>query len=83
MSALASYLYQLWKAVDRLLNAIAGGWSEETVSARCWRLSEAGKAPARFLVRAINAAAFWQNNHCRGAYAKEKAHSDQPPEYRG
>lgn len=69
------YLKQLWIAVDQLLNALLGGWPDETLSARCWR--ERHKRHYAIAVRVINTLFWWQSNHCRGAFAKEvdRAHT--------
>lgn len=61
-------LRQIWLALDQLANALCGGMADETVSSRCWRCQD--QRPFGALVRIINACMFWQNNHCRGAYAQ-------------
>lgn len=82
--------YQLWKAADRLVGVLVAPlmgdypWSGETVSARLWRLSEAGNkraARAAAILNAVCLRLFGQANHCRGAFASEKARKDLPPEY--
>ena len=32
-----AYLHGLLVACDQLLNALLGGWPDETLSSRCWR----------------------------------------------
>lgn len=31
------YLHNLLVACDQLMNAVIGGWPDETLSSRCWR----------------------------------------------
>ena len=33
-----TYLEKLWIAFDQLVNTAFGGWPDETLSSRCWRL---------------------------------------------
>jgi hypothetical protein len=75
------YITQLLISIDQLFNAIFGGWSDETLSARTWRMREKSYA-WKTMFRFINALFFWQNNHCRGAYMSEQVRNQLPPEYR-
>lgn len=75
------YLHQLLVALDQLLNALLGGWADETLSARAWRQRDTKRRWA-VLVRVINTLFFWQNNHCRGAHAAEMARRHAPIPYR-
>jgi hypothetical protein len=67
-------------ALDQLANAILGGYSDETISARCWRLRAA--RPYSWLQPLIDRLFFWQVDHCRSAYESERRRSQLPPEYR-
>lgn len=69
-------------AFDQFVNALAGGWADETFSARCWRLRDAawGWRAARILVDGVF---FWQKNHCQTAYRSEALRLHLPPEQRG
>lgn len=67
-------------AVDQLLNAVLGGYADETMSARCWRLRSA--RPYSLLRPVIDCLFFWQPNHCEGAYLSERLRSQLPAEYR-
>ncbi len=66
-AGIKGYGQQLIVAFDQLLNVAAGGWADETFSARCWRLKDknAGWALARRMVDGIF---FWQDGHCRSAW---------------
>lgn len=67
-------------AVDQLINALLGGWPDETFSSRCWRWSKDGKRDwPRKLVDSI---LFWDKNHCRESYESERLGRQLPPELR-
>lgn len=69
------YFVNILIALDQLINAVLGGYPDETLSAYSWR-----KQDWRYKV--INKLFFWQNNHCRGSYESEKVRRHLPPEYR-
>ena len=52
------------------------GKPDETLSARAWREKR------KPLIALINGFFFWQNNHCRGAYAQELNKEHQHEEYK-
>jgi hypothetical protein len=82
-SGLKEWVYQVWIAIDQTLNAIHGGYADETMSARCGRLG--GRWPYRLYRPVIDALfyPFQGPNHCVNAYAKERQGRHLPPEYRG
>ncbi|RZA26855.1 MAG: pseudouridine synthase, partial [Proteobacteria bacterium] len=61
-----SRLREVALAFDQLANAILGGYSDETISARCWRLRAA--RPYSTLRPIIDGLFFWQPEHCRASY---------------
>lgn len=67
--------------VDQLANAILGGWPDETLSSRCWRLSLAGRDWPRLVVDGL-ARIFGDRNHCRESYESERLGRQLPPELR-
>jgi hypothetical protein len=73
-------LQEITVAIDQLANAILGGYADETVSARCWRLL--AERPYSWLRPAIDRLFFWQPGHCKGAYESERLRSQLPVEYR-
>lgn len=75
-----SRIFEVLVAADQLLNAILGGWADETMSARCWRLRD-GK-PYCWLRPTIDRIFFWQPNHCQDAYESEQVRAQLPVEYR-
>lgn len=75
-----SRVFEVLVAVDQLANAVLGGWADETMSARCWRLR--GFRPYCWLRPVIDKLFFWQPNHCKSAYESERLRSQLPVEYR-
>lgn len=76
-----SRINEVLKAGDRLFNALAGGYSTELFSSRCWRLRKF--QPYGILRRLIDGFFFWQPNHCRKSFENEWARANTPPEYLG
>ena len=77
------YIKQVLIAFDQCLNALFGGWSDETLSAHAYRASNKGQKWA-VVTRAIldvflSPLSF---NHCQKAYESEKERRQLPPEYR-
>lgn len=68
-------------AFDQLLNALMGGWADETLSARVYRNRE-NSAWWRFWHGCINTVFFWQFDHCYEAYLAEKCRKQLPTVYR-
>jgi hypothetical protein len=75
-----SRVFEVLVAVDQLANAILGGWADETMSARCWRLRNL--RPYCWLCPVIDRLFFWQSNHCQSAYESERSRAQLPAEYR-
>lgn len=74
-----SRVNQVLIAFDQLVNAICGGYSDETISARCWRLR--ASRPYSFLRPIIDRLFFFQRDHCRTAYESEVKRRQLPKEY--
>lgn len=70
---------QILIAIDQLINAIFGGWADETLSARCWRCRE--RQPYKLLEPVINRL-FFDPMHCFYSYISERKRAQLPPEYR-
>lgn len=72
---------QILIAVDQLANAIIGGWADETLSARSWRL---GRKPGRWSYARIfiDALFFFEDQHCFSSYVSEYERLQIAPEYR-
>jgi len=74
-------VWQVLIAVDQLANALAGGWADETLSARAHRCQASSRRWA-WLRRGIDALFFWDADHCFQAWISERARMQLPVEYR-
>ena len=67
-------------ALDQLINALAGGWPDETISSRAWRWELAGvRSWPRVMIDRLF---FWEREHCRESYESERTGRQLPPELR-
>lgn len=66
-------LKQVLIALDQLANTLAGGWADETWSARCWREER---------VRWVGWLEILGRDHCRTSYESELYRRQLPPAYR-
>ena len=64
-----NYVIQVLVAVDQLANAVLGGWADETLSSRSYRLHD--KKFWFVAEKVINALFFFQTDHCKQAYEEE------------
>lgn len=67
-------------AIDQLGNALLGGWADETLSSRCWRMRH--KQPYAFFRAAIDGISFFEREHCRMSFESERRRLQSPPEVR-
>lgn len=75
------WLINVSVAIDQMLNALLGGWADETISSRAYRMKDSG--PAWRLIHAgINLLLFFQKDHCRIAHDYERNRWQMPPELR-
>lgn len=72
---------QIAIAIDQLLNALFGGYADETLSSHAFRMHRSGK-PFGFLCEVIDFVFFWQQEHCYESYLSEKYRKQLPPEFR-
>lgn len=73
-------LLQIAIAADQLANTLVGGYADETLSARAWRLHAVSRG-WRCARRVIDGLFFWQVNHCLSAYESERVKRHLPGEY--
>ncbi len=78
---LLGQLKQIAIALDQVLNTLLGGWADETLSARAYRLSEE-KFRWYLVMQFIDAVFFFDPNHCYTSYVSEKERRHLPVEYR-
>ena len=82
MDALKFYFWQLLLAVDQLINAIFGGWADETMSSRLYRLDADGRFWGFVLRPLVDLVFFFEPSHCYQAYLSERDDTQKPPELR-
>lgn len=75
------YLKQVLIAFDQLINALLGGWADESLSAHAWRQHLEGNRNWPYLL--IDAILFFDGNHCRTSYESELERTQLPPSMRG
>ena len=81
-----AYGKNLLIAHDQLLNALAGGWPDETLSSRAWRWYRDGVRA--WPCRLIDGMFFWDRDrttgrrHCELSYLSEALRLQMPPELR-
>lgn len=79
---LRHWLKQVLVALDQALNALFGGWADETFSSRCWRnRHKPGWKQARRVLDFV-AALFGDVDHCKASYDSEWLRLQSPPELR-
>ncbi|MDR1276367.1 MAG: pseudouridine synthase [Candidatus Accumulibacter sp.] len=66
-------------ALDQVINAVLGGWSDETLSSRAYRWHVAGK---RHWPMHLIDDVFFDCRHCTDSYESERAGRQLPPELR-
>lgn len=67
-------------AVDQLANTLLGGMADETLSARAWRWEIEGRHT--WPRRLIDAAFFFDPNHCEQSWRSEMLRLQLPKGYR-
>lgn len=76
---------QFFIGIDQLLNAILGGWADETLSSRAWRTEQKGRLLGCFfrpVIDTLAAALFNDLDHCKVAFESERKSNQLPPEFR-
>lgn len=76
-----AYLKQIAIAIDQLLNALIGGYADETLSSHAYRMWLQGK-PWGFLKYVIDRLFFLEQEHCLSSYLSERKGLQLPPELR-
>ncbi len=69
-------------ALEQLVNALFGGWPDETISSRAWRWELAGvRSWPRRLLDGL-ALILGDKDHCRESFESERLGRQLPPELR-
>lgn len=71
-------LRQIVVAADQFINALLGGYADETFSSRCWRCR--AEQPYAFLRRAIDTVLWFDPDHCEMSYNSERQRKYFPRE---
>lgn len=79
---LRQWLKQVLVALDQALNALFGGWADETFSSRCWRNRHKPGWNRAWRVLDFVAALFGDVDHCKASYDSEWLRLQCPPELR-
>ena len=74
------YIKNVLIGVDQLVNAVIGGWPDESLSSRSWREYVSGKR--LWPKRLIDTLLWFDKNHCEEAYLSEKERRQLPPDLR-
>jgi hypothetical protein len=72
---------QILIAIDQLLNTLLGGWADETLSSRIWRLYARDKLSGRILKPVIDTIFFFQKDHCYQAFLSEVNRRQLPRDF--
>lgn len=73
-------LYQVLIAVDQFFNTLTGGWADETLSSRAYRLKH--RMPFTFYRWLIDVLFWFDKDHCKESYLSEIHRRQYPPELR-
>jgi hypothetical protein len=79
---MARGMKQFLIALDQLLNAALGGYADETLSARAWRVEQTGKIFGKIFRPLIDFVLFFDPQHCYKSYLSEKERRQFPNHYR-
>ena len=74
------YIKNVLIGVDQLVNAVIGGWPDESLSSRSWREYVSGKR--RWPKVLIDALLWFDKNHCQESYESAKDRRQFPPDLR-
>jgi hypothetical protein len=73
---------QILIALDQLFNALLGGYADETLSSRAWRLYIKDKLSGKILKPLIDFLFFFQKDHCYNSFLAEVNRRQLPREFR-
>ncbi len=73
---------QILIAIDQLFNALLGGYADETLSSRAWRLYTRDRLSGRILKPVIDTLFFFDKDHCYNAFLSEVKRRQLPREFR-
>lgn len=68
-------------ALDQLLNALLGGYPDETLSSRAWRLYARNNISGKILKPCIDMIFFLEKDHCYNAFLSEINRRQLPSQF--
>lgn len=77
-----TYLKQVLLGIDQLFNTLTGGYADETLSSRVWRLENKGKLSGKIFRPLIDFLFFFQEEHCYNSFLAEIQRRQLPREFR-
>ena len=77
-----TYLKQVLLGIDQLFNTLTGGYADETLSSRVWRLETKGKLSGKIFRPLIDFLFFFQEEHCYNSFLSEVERRQLPREFR-
>lgn len=72
-------LKQVAIAIDQLVNTLLGGYADETLSAKAWRMSVDHGGRWTAVRKVIDRVFWWDTNHCYESWRAEKLRQQSPP----
>lgn len=82
MGKFAHYCTQVLIALDQFINALLGGWADETLSSAAYRMKVKGQPVWDWTARFIDWIFYKEEDHCRESYESEIHRRQLPPEFR-
>lgn len=76
------YFWQLMLALDQLANVLLGGWADETLSSRAYRVSRKTSSWRWKIASTCINGLFFNRNHCYDAFESERNSTQLPHEFR-
>jgi len=77
------WIVQVLIALDQLVNALTGGWADETLSSRAWRTERKGRIGGIIMRPIIDLLASpFEDSHCHKSFNAERYGFQLPPEAR-
>ena len=75
------WLKQIAIAIDQLINALIGGYADETLSSHAYRLHRDNRLFG-FMRHVLDTLFWFDADHCRESFLAERTKLQLPPEYR-
>ena len=72
------YFLHVLIALDQFLNAVTGGFADETLSSRIYREARTGRRGWVVAEKCVNRLFFWQSEHSRRAWLRERQRAHFP-----